>query len=318
VGRIPFDEPTRDLRLIDSTIKKMSDYTDSTVSAFLFYGGTGEAWLLASSRDALRRMNWSATLAGSDGCCDESAPSGILPAWDRGAPHLAVMAAPSLPQRDGSGLRGVLPGVVAREPAPRTPPALAIALAPEFCNASNHSMASLFDYGWIAGGAGFTGPASATPLTPAWQLAVLLPADLASGAPLGNSVEASRRRYWVQTGRDPAMLLWGTERWRSLNTLGAVVYGDPALRAVRSPSPPEALPAATTAAALPLIVEEPVVTAPDSASADTPASTEGPAPSNPWLRWLGVCALAVFCLALLAWLLTRQSLGGKRKAKQNR
>lgn len=309
VGRIPFDEPALAVRVIERSLAQMDGADAPTGFALLGSGGIAEAWLLASTRNELRQQGWNATLVGSAGSCDAPAPKGVLPEWDRQAPTIVVLAAQPTPSSDGIGLRGMMPSASAREPATGTSPALLAAFASSFGEPTNPVLRSLFEDGWSAGTVAFTAPVSASPLGAAWRMSVLLPADLASGAPLGNATEASRRRYWAQAGQDLGMLLPGTDQWRATNSLSVVAYGDPALRAANSPS---AVSATSHAPGLPLVIDEPTTAATANPAAPQPGTlavdgslAAGDAGSSN-TRWYALGALGVFLVAFALWLLSRK------------
>jgi hypothetical protein len=311
VGRIPYDEPALAVRVMSLSLQQMSDTTQPLNNVLLGAGGIGEAWFLASSRNELREQGCHAILVGRGGSCNAPAPAGVLPEWDRESPQLVVLAAQPVPKSSGDGLIGVLPGTSAREPVAGTPPALLTVFASDFGHPDNRVLRSLFDQGWTAGAVVFTAPVAAQPLTSAWRMSVLLPADLASGAPLGNSTEASRRRFWNQAGKDIGLIFGDAQKWRAHNALSVVVYGDPALRAARSSAPSGS---SGQAPGLEIVKDSPAPTTEGTPLALVGAQESSEIPSGPlpasdtyaWYRFAGLAALLLFLVGVVLWLLVRK------------
>ncbi len=311
VGRIPYDEPALAVRVMSLSLRQMSDTTQPLSNALLGAGGISEAWFLASSRNELRQQGCHAILVGSGGSCNAPAPAGVLPEWDRESPQLVVLAAQPAPHSSGDGLIQVLPGASAREPVAGTPPALLTVFASDFGLPSNRVLRSLFDQGWTAGAVVFTAPVAAQPLSAAWRMSVLLPADLASGAPLGNSTEASRRRYWTQAGRDLGIIFGDAHKWRAHNALSAVIYGDPALRAARSSAPAGSSGQAPGLEIVkdtppPIADSTPATAGAAHESGETPRGSPPASDSLAWYRFAGLAALLIFLVGVVLWLLVRK------------
>jgi hypothetical protein len=265
---------------------------------------------MASAREELRQQRWDAQLVGSAGSCNASAPHGLMPPWDQNAPQLVVAAGASSGAPDEVTIPGVLPAASAKELGEGAAPAMFTVFAGRFGDPRNRVLRAMVQDGWSAGFVAFTQPVEATPLGAAWRMAVLLPADLASGAPLGNSLEASRRRYWKQAEQDIGMLLPGAERARNRNALSAVAYGDPALRAAGSP--PAVLPSSQQQA-LPLVVDTEPASTPipkeSGSAAPTTAGSSDNEGSPSYTHWYALGALAVFLIAVVLWMRSRKSEG---------
>ncbi|MFO0783337.1 MAG: hypothetical protein U0636_06605 [Phycisphaerales bacterium] len=301
VGRIPYDQPPLIAATLSASCRQMAGTTGEHTDALLASDGVAEAWVLAVARGDLRRMGWTATLAGNAGSCDQPATDGLCALWRETTPELLAVAAPSVRSVEGGGLGTLLPGQCVNGPAPGMTPALGALLAGGFGEPSNDVLRSLFEQGWLAGACAFTETVDGAPLAPWLRLQASLPVDLGSDAPLGNCVESARRRFWVRAEDDVGMLFTSTRQARDRAALALVTYGDPALRCANSVAPGEApahalvVPGSGGAEG----------TSPAAGSGTAPTTTAGEEPST-WPRWAAFCGLLVFVVAVLLWLFGRK------------
>ena len=302
VGRIPYDDAQMVATMLASSCRQMAGTTGEHTEALLASDGVAESWVLAVARGDLRRMGWDATLAGNAGSCDQPAPDGLCMLWRQATPQLVAVAAPNVRSAAGGGLGTLLPGQCVNGPPTGMTPALGALLAGGFGDPSNEVLHSLFAQGWMAGACAFTQPIEGAPLAPWLRLQASLPVDLGADAPLGNSVESARRRFWARAEGDVGMLFDSTRAARDRAALALVTYGDPALRCANSVAP-----AATPAHALVVPAEGGAATgtgAPGS-SATSAADDSANAPAT-WPRWAAFLGLLVFVVAVLLWLFGRK------------
>lgn len=296
VGRLPFDDTALMRRVLDATVRQMAGSTAPTGSALLGAQGVVESWNLSSARRALRERGWRASLEGPRGPADRATNDGVLAEWSSESPQLVELA------DEARGAQAAPPLGTLLRPAPGAArpqhPALVVALAGGGIAWPGAPLSALLSDEFAAGGAVFTGPSAPFPLGPAAGLARSLPTALAQGSSLAQSVEAARRRYWIESASDLGMAVPGTPRWRLLNTLSLTTLGDPALRVAGSiaPTPPLVIPPASAA------------TTNAAAEGASSASPSDPA-SDGWMtpKWIALGALLAFLAAMLLWLLLRRS-----------
>jgi hypothetical protein len=282
VGRIPFD----DLRMVSvamrATLAHDRASTADAGSALLGASGTAYAWTMASARGELRTAGWDAALLGEGGSCD--GPSGAFSARWRGEsgetrPALVCVAGAPYEALDGNGPGRGIRWILQTVPAAESPAllgndaalrgrsdALMVAFVPGFARAESPDIASLFAWRQAAAIAGFTGDVALSPVGPALRGMTGVPSQLAEGMPIGIALEASRLRYWAEAGDDLAAWMPAAAQDRAQIALSAVLYGDPALQAARTPKE------APKAATVPVAESTPVVVPAPAPAAEEPSS----------------------------------------------
>ena len=291
VGRLPFDDTKMVSLAAQATLEHDRNSQATTGTAVLGASGTAYAWPMASARRQLQDAGWNASLYGEGGSCDSS-PRNFMPAWQgtdgKSAASLVVVAGPSYAAiNDGGPARGVQwlirPAAASGAPGARagtqlgkdasspnaSPASLLVAFTPGFARPGTPDIADLMAWQQAAAIASFTADISASPVTPALESMVNIPRQLAHGTPVGIVIESERRAYWARASSDLVSWMPTAKEDRAQIALSAVLYGDPALQACKTPAG-----TLTRNDALPLPV---VVT--DSAFGetvtDTPAPTSG-------------------------------------------
>lgn len=308
VGRLPFDDTKMVSLAAQATLEHDRNSQADTGTAVLGASGTAYAWPMASARRQLQDTGWSASLYGEGGSCDGS-PRDFMPAWQgtagQSAASLVVVAGPSYAAiNDGGPARGVqwlirpaaasgAPGARAGTqlgndaPSPNTSPAsLLVAFTPGFARPGTPDIADLMAWKQAAAIASFTADISASPVTPALESMVNIPRQLARGTPLGIVIESERRAYWARASSDLVSWMPTAKEDRARIALSAVLYGDPALQACKTPA--AALNLTNTA---PLAV---VVT--DSAFGET--ITDQPAPTSGMSGRAMALTIALFAIVV--------------------
>jgi hypothetical protein len=258
VGRLPFDDTKMVSLAAQATLEHDRNSQAATGTAVLGASGTAYAWPMASARRQLQDAGWSASLYGEGGSCDGS-PRDFIPAWQgtagQSAASLVVVAGPSYAAiNDGGPARGVqwlirpaaasgAPGVRAgtqpRNDAPSpsaSPASLLVAFTPGFARPGTPDIADLMAWKQAAAIASFTTDISASPVTPALESMVNIPRQLARGTPVGIVIESERRAYWARASGDLVSWMPTAKEDRARIALSAVLYGDPALQACKTPA----------------------------------------------------------------------------------
>jgi len=308
VGRLPFDDTKMVSLAAQATLEHDRNSQADTETAVLGASGTAYAWPMASARRQLQDAGWNASLYGEGGSCDGS-PRDFMPAWQgtdgKSAASLVVVAGPSYAAiNDGGPARGVqwlirpaaasgAPGVRASTqlgndaPSPSASPAsLLVAFTPGFARPGTPDIADLMAWKQAAAIASFTADISASPVTPALESMVNIPRQLARGTPVGIVIESERRAYWARASSDLVSWMPTAKEDRARIALSAVLYGDPALQACKTPA--AALNLTNTA---PLAV---VVT--DSAFGET--ITDQPAPASGMSGRAMALTIALFAIVV--------------------
>ena len=290
VGRLPFDDTKMVSLAAQATLEHDRNSQAATGTAVLGASGTAYAWPMASARRQLQDAGWSASLYGEGGSCDGS-PRDFIPAWQgtagQSAASLVVVAGPSYAAiNDGGPARGVqwlirpaaasgAPGVRAgtqpRNDAPSpsaSSASLLVAFTPGFARPGTPDIADLMAWKQAAAIASFTTDISASPVTPALESMVNIPRQLARGTPVGIVIESERRAYWARASGDLVSWMPTAKEDRARLALSAVLYGDPALQACKTPA---AVLNLTNVAPLAVVVT-------DSAFGET--ITDQPAPTS--------------------------------------
>ena len=290
VGRLPFDDTKMVSLAAQATLEHDRNSQAATGTAVLGASGTAYAWPMATARRQLQDAGWNASLYGEGGSCDGS-PRDFMPAWQgtdgQSAASLVVVAGPSYAAiNDGGPARGVQwlirPAAASGAPGARAgtqlgtdassqnaPPAsLLVAFTPGFARPGTPDIADLMAWKQAAAIASFTADISASPVTPALESMVNIPRQLASGTPVGIAIESERRAYWARASGDLVSWMPTAKEDRALLALSAVLYGDPALQACKTPAAALNL---TNAAPLAVVVT-------DSAFGET--ITDQPAPAS--------------------------------------
>jgi hypothetical protein len=320
VGRLPFDDTKMVSLAAQATLEHDRNSQAATGTAVLGASGTAYAWPMASARRQLQDAGWSASLYGEGGSCDGS-PRDFIPAWQgtagQSAASLVVVAGPSYAAiNDGGPARGVqwlirpaaasgAPGVRAgtqpRNDAPSpsaSPASLLVAFTPGFARPGTPDIADLMAWKQAAAIASFTTDISASPVTPALESMVNIPRQLARGTPVGIVIESERRAYWARASGDLVSWMPTAKEDRARIALSAVLYGDPALQACKTPAG-----TLTRNDALPLPV---VVT--DSAFGETITDTPAPTSSMSGRALaLTVALFAVLVALAAAWASQRKA-----------
>ena len=320
VGRLPFDDTKMVSLAAQATLEHDRNSQAATGTAVLGASGTAYAWPMASARRQLQDAGWSASLYGEGGSCDSS-PRDFMPAWQgtdgKSAASLVVVAGPSYAAiNDGGPARGVqwlirpaaasgAPGARAGTPlgndapSPNASPAsLLVAFTPGFARPGTPDIADLMAWKQAAAIASFTADISASPVTPALESMVNIPRQLARGTPVGIVIESERRAYWARASGDLVSWMPTAKEDRARIALSAVLYGDPALQACKTPAG-----TLTRNDALPLPV---VVT--DSAFGETITDTPAPTSSMSGRALaLTVALFAVLVALAAAWASQRKA-----------
>ena len=320
VGRLPFDDTKMVSLAAQATLEHDRNSQAATGTAVLGASGTAYAWPMASARRQLQDAGWSASLYGEGGSCDGS-PRDFIPAWQgtagQSAASLVVVAGPSYAAiNDGGPARGVqwlirpaaasgAPGVRAgtqpRNDAPSpsaSSASLLVAFTPGFARPGTPDIADLMAWKQAAAIASFTTDISASPVTPALESMVNIPRQLARGTPVGIVIESERRAYWARASGDLVSWMPTAKEDRARIALSAVLYGDPALQACKTPAG-----TLTRNDALPLPV---VVT--DSAFGETITDTPAPTSSMSGRALaLTVALFAVLVALAAAWASQRKA-----------
>ena len=308
VGRLPFDDTKMVSLAAQATLEHDRNSQADTGTAVLGASGTAYAWPMASARRQLQDAGWNASLYGEGGSCDGS-PRDFMPAWQgtegKSAASLVVVAGPSYAAiNDGGPARGVQwlirPAAASGAPGARastqlgndtsspnaSPASLLVAFTPGFARPGTPDIADLMAWKQAAAIASFTADISASPVTPALESMVNIPRQLARGTPVGIVIESERRAYWARASSDLVSWMPTAKEDRARIALSAVLYGDPALQACKTPA--AALNLTNTA---PLAV---VVT--DSAFGET--ITDQPAPASGMSGRAMALTIALFAIVV--------------------
>ncbi|MCX5639385.1 MAG: hypothetical protein NT059_01015 [Planctomycetota bacterium] len=308
VGRLPFDDTKMVSLAAQATLEHDRNSQADTGTAVLGASGTAYAWPMASARRQLQDAGWNASLYGEGGSCDSS-PRDFMPAWQgtdgNSAASLVVVAGPSYAAiNDGGPARGVqwlirpaaasgAPGVRAgtqpRNDAPSpsaSPASLLVAFTPGFARPGTPDIADLMAWKQAAAIASFTADISASPVTPALESMVNIPRQLARGTPVGIVIESERRAYWARASGDLVSWMPTAKEDRAQIALSAVLYGDPALQACKTPAAALNL---TNAAPLAVVVT-------DSAFGET--ITDQPAPASGMSGRAMALTIALFAIVV--------------------
>jgi hypothetical protein len=316
VGRLPFDDTKMVSLAAQATLEHDRNSQAATGTAVLGASGTAYAWPMASARRQLQDSGWSASLYGEGGSCDGS-PRDFIPAWQGAtgnpAASLVVAAGPTYAAlNDGGPARGIrwlvrpaaasgapapiatsaavaatAPAAAGARPTPASPPAsILVAFTPNFARPSSPDIADLMAWKQAAAIAGFTADISASPVAPALESMVNIPRQLARGTPIGIVIESERRTYWARASGDVAAWMPTAKEDRALLALSAVLYGDPALQACKTPAAALNL---TNAAPLAVVVT-------DSAFGET--ITDQPAPASGMSGRAMALTIALFAIVV--------------------
>jgi hypothetical protein len=128
------------------------------------------------------------------------------------------------------------PGLNDAPSASTQPSSIFVAFTPNFAHPESLVIANLMAYRRTAAIAGFTADISASPLSPALESMVNVPRLLADGTPVGLVMESERRAYWARASGDFVAWMPTAREDRALLVLSAVLYGDPALQACKTPA----------------------------------------------------------------------------------
>jgi hypothetical protein len=308
VGRLPFDDTKVVSLAAQATLEHDRNSQAATGTAVLGASGTAYAWPMASARRQLQDTGWSASLYGEGGSCDGS-PRDFMPAWQgtdgKSAASLVVVAGPSYAAiNDGGPARGVQwlirPAAASGAPGARagtqlgndasspsaSPASLLVAFTPGFARPGTPDIADLMAWKQAAAIASFTADISASPVTPALESMVNIPRQLARGTPVGIVIESERRAYWARASSDLVSWMPTAKEDRAQIALSAVLYGDPALQACKTPAAARNL---TNAAPLAVVVT-------DSAFGET--ITDQPAPASGMSGRAMALTIALFAIVV--------------------
>jgi hypothetical protein len=253
VGRIPFDDARLVAAAARATLAHDANGAAIAGTALLGASGTAYAWPMATVRRELRNHGWSASLRGRGGSCDGSA-DGFQGAWtkDSGAarPSMVIIAGSQYEPLDGVGGPRGIRWILRTDPASQAPSqqpnaasvaagasSIVVAYVPQFARAGNPDIADLFAWQQASAVAGFTADVAASPMGPALAAMQDLPLQLADGRSLGLAVETSRAHFWHAAEDDLFAWMPASREDRAVAALSAVIYGDPALQAIRTTSP---------------------------------------------------------------------------------
>jgi hypothetical protein len=311
VGRIPFDEPRLVAAAARATLAHDASSAATTGTALLGASGTAYAWPMATVRRELRNHGWSASLRGRGGSCDGSA-DGFQGAWtkDSGAarPSMVIIAGSQYEPLDGvGGPRGVR-WILRTDPASQAPyqqanaasaaagaSSIVVAYVPQFARAGNPDIADLFAWQQASAVAGFTADVAASPMGPALAAMQDLPLQLADGRSLGLAVETIRAHFWHAAEGDVFAWMPASREDRAVAALSAVIYGDPALQAIRTTS--------STDVPNKAVDQDTATVAVAEGAAGTSAAAESSSDGSVSLFTVGVIA----AVAILAVIVTRRS-----------
>ena len=177
---------------------------------------------------------------------------------------------------------------------------IVVAYVPQFARAGNPDIADLFAWQQASAVAGFTADVAASPMGPALAAMQDLPLQLADGRSLGMAVETSRAHFWHAAEGDLFAWMPASREDRAVAALSAVIYGDPALQAIRTTSPTDA----SKKVALEKAVDQDTATiAVAEGAAGTSAAAESSSDGSVSLSTVGVIA----AVAILAVIVTRRS-----------
>lgn len=308
VGRLPFDDTKMVSLAAQATLEHDRNSQADTDTAVLGASGTAYAWPMASARRQLQDAGWNASLYGEGGSCDGS-PRDFMPAWQgtagQSAASLVVVAGPSYAAiNDGGPARGVQwlirPAAASGAPGARvstplgndapspsaSPASLLVAFTPGFARPGTPDIADLMAWKQAAAIASFTAEISASPLSPALESMVNIPRQLARGTPVGIVIESERRAYWARASSDLVSWMPTAKEDRARIALSAVLYGDPALQACKTPAAALNL---TNAAPLAVVVT-------DSAFGET--ITDQPAPASGMSGRAMALTIALFAIVV--------------------
>jgi len=256
VGRIPFDDARLVAAAARATLAHDANGAATAGTALLGASGTAYAWPMATVRRELRNHGWSASLRGRGGSCDGSA-DGFQGAWtkDSGAarPSMVIIAGSQYEPLDGVGGPRGIRWILRTDPASQAPSqqpnaasvaagasSIVVAYVPQFARAGNPDIADLFAWQQASAVTGFTADVAASPMGPALAAMQDLPLQLADGRSLGLAVETSRAHFWHAAEGDLFAWMPASREDRAVAALSAVIYGDPALQAIRTTSPTDA------------------------------------------------------------------------------
>jgi hypothetical protein len=253
VGRIPFDDARLVAAAARATLAHDASSSATAGTALLGASGTAYAWPMATVRRELRNHGWSASLRGRGGSCDGSA-DGFQEGWTKGGsvtpPSMVIAAGSQYEPLDGVGGPRGIRWIRRTDPASRAPSpqanaasgaagaaSILVAFVPQFARADNPDIADLFAWQQASAVAGFTADVAASPMGPALAAMQDLPLQLADGRSLGLAVETSRAHFWHVAEDDLFAWMPASREDRAVAALSAVIYGDPALQAIRTTSP---------------------------------------------------------------------------------
>ena len=260
VGRLPFDDTKMVSVAAQATLDHDRISQGNTGTAVLSASGTAYAWPMASARRKLQDSGWKASLYGDGGSCD-ALPRDFESAWQgtgaTPAASLVVAAGPSYPDLNDA------------PSASTQPSSIFVAFTPNFAHPESLVISNLMAYRRTAAIAGFTADISASPLSPALESMVNVPRLLADGTPVGLVMESERRAYWARASGDFVAWMPIAREDRALLALSAVLYGDPALQACKTPAATRSL---NDSPELTVVVTD---TAFGESMTETPASMSG-------------------------------------------
>ena len=314
VGRIPFDEPRLVAAAARATLAHDASSAATTGTALLGASGTAYAWPMATVRRELRNHGWSASLRGRGGSCDGSA-DGFQGAWTKDSgtarPSMVIIAGSQYEPLDGVGGPRGIRWILRTDPASQAPSpqanaasvaagasSIVVAYVPQFARAGNPDIADLFAWQQASAVAGFTADVAASPMGPALAAMQDLPLQLADGRSLGMAVETSRAHFWHAAEGDLFAWMPASREDRAVAALSAVIYGDPALQAIRTTSPKSPTDVPNKA-----VDQDTATNAVAEGAAGTSAAAESSSDGSVSLFTVGVIA----AVAILAVIVTRRS-----------
>lgn len=172
---------------------------------------------------------------------------------------------------------------------------IVVAYVPQFARADNPDIADLFAWQQASAVAGFTADVTASPMGPALAAMQDLPLQLADGRSLGLAVETSRAHFWNAAEADLFAWMPASREDRAVAALSAVIYGDPALQAIRTSKPKDVRNKAVDQDAMEIATAE--------AAAGTAAATASSNDGSVSLFTVG----AIAAVAILAVIVSRRS-----------
>jgi len=173
-----------------------------------------------------------------------------------------------------------------------------VAYVPQFARAGNPDIADLFAWQQASAVAGFTADVAASPMGPALAAMQDLPLQLADGRSLGMAVETSRAHFWHAAEGDLFAWMPASREDRAVAALSAVIYGDPALQAIRTTSSKSPTDVPNKA-----VDQDTATNAVAEGAAGTSAAAESSSDGSVSLFTVGVIA----AVAILAVIVTRRS-----------